>query len=222
MTTFELQAEPRTAVGQGLKKLRDQGYVPVVLYGHGIPSQVLQVEERALNRLLAHGGAHNLVSLSITGAREPYTVLMREIQRYPTRSQVLHVDFYAVVMTEKLHANVPLVIVGESPAVVGDTAALVQNMDSVEVECLPGNLPAALEIDISGLERTDQNVCISDIVCPPGVDILEDPEAVIISLAVSRAALVEEEEEEVEIAAPEAEGVEVVAKGKAARGEEEE
>jgi len=217
MATLELQAEPRTAVGQGLRKLRDEGYVPAVLYGHGFPSQPLQVGERVLERLLAHGGAHSLISLSIAGAPEPYTVLMREIQRYPTRPQVRHVDFYHVVMTEKLQTDVPLVLVGQSPAVASGMAALVQNLDSVEVECLPGDLPAALKIDISVLERTDQNILVSDMVVPPGVEILEDPETVLITLAFARVAVEEEE-----AALPEAEEVEVVAKGKAARGIEEE
>ena len=223
MATLELQAEPRTAIGRGLKKLRDQGYIPAVLYGPGIAPQPLQVEERAFNRVLAHGGAHSLINLSISGTKKRHTVLVREIQRYPTRSQVLHVDFYRVVMTEKLRTEVPLVLVGESPAVTSGMAALVQNIDSVEVECLPGNLPPALEVDISQLKRADQSLSIGDIALPEGVEILEDPETVVVSLALSRAALaVEEEEVEEELPAPEPEEVEVVAKGKAAKGVEEE
>jgi len=220
MAALELHAEPRTVVGRGLKRLRDQGYIPAVLYGHGIPSQPLQVEERALNRVLAHGGSHGLISLRVAGAKEPYTVVVREIQRYPTRRQVLHVDFYRVVMTEKLRAEVPLVMVGESPAVASGFAALVQNMDSVEVECLPDKLPSALEIDISQLRRADQSLCIGDIVPPEGVHILEDPETVVVSLAASRIAR-EEAEIEAEELAIEAEEVEVVTKGKEAKGVEE-
>lgn len=216
MATLELQAEPRTAVGRGLRKLRDEGYVPAVLYGHGLAAQNLQVEQRALERLLAHGGAHSLISLSVAGVQEPYTVLLREIQRYPTRPQVQHVDFYRVVMTEKLQTSVPLVLVGQSLAVASGMAALIQNLDSVEVECLPGDLPSALEIDISVLERADQNILVSDLVVPSGVEILEDPETVIVSLAAARVAMEEE------AVVPEAEEVEVVAKGKAAKGIEEE
>jgi len=222
MTMLELQAEPRTAVRRGLKRLRDQGYIPAVLYGHGISSQPLQVEERALNRVLARGGAHALISLSIAGTKERHTVLVREIQRHPTRRQVLHVDFYRVVMTEKLHAEVPLLLVGESPAVASGVAALIQHMDSVQVECLPGNLPSALEVDISLLKRVDQSLCIGDLARPDGVEILEDPEAVVVSLVTSRIARVEGEEAEVEVITPEPEEVEVVAKGKAAKGIEEE
>jgi len=216
MTTLELQAEPRTTVGRGLKTLRDRGYVPSVLYGHGISSQPLQIEERALRLLLARGGGHNIVSLSIAGTKETHMVLMREVQRHPTRPLVLHVDFYRVVMTEKLQTHVPLVIVGEAPAVVDSMGALVQNLDRLEVECLPGDLPSSFEVDISILERTDQNITVGDIASPQGVEILDGPETVIISLAVARAE--EEEEEEVEVEAPEAEDVEVVAKGRAAKG----
>jgi large subunit ribosomal protein L25 len=188
-----------------------------VLYGHGISSQPLQVEERALRLLLARGGEHNIVSLSIAGTKESHMVLVREIQRDPLKPLVLHVDFYRVVMTEKLQAHVPLVVVGESPAVVDGLGALVQNLDSVEVECLPGDLPSSFEVDISVLERTDQNVTVGDIASPQGVEILDAPETVIISMAIARV-LEEEEEEEVEIAVPEPEDVEVVAKGRAAKG----
>lgn len=220
MNTLELQAEPRSAVGRRLRKLRDQGYIPAVLYGPEIDPRPLQVKEGHLNRVLAQGGAHGLITLSIADTKERHTVLMREIQRYPTRSQVLHVDFYRVVMTEKLRTEVPLVLVGESPAVVSGMAALVQNIDSVEVECLPGNLPSALEVDISRLRKADQSLTIGDIVPPEGVEILEDPETVVVSLALSRAALAAAEEEMMEegVPTPEPEEVEVVAKGKAAKG----
>jgi len=218
MAEFELQAEPRTIIGKGLKKLRDQGYVPVVLYGQGSEAQSLQVEERPLTRLLARGGAHNLVSLSIAGTKSPQMVLVREVQREVTRPDVLHVDFYSVVMTDKLQTDVPLVIVGVSPAVFEGLAAVVQIMDSVQVECLPGQLPSSLQVDISGLETTDQNVLVGDIQVPEGVEILNDLEAVVISLAAAREE-VEEEEEALELEAPaEADEVEVVAKGKLAKG----
>jgi large subunit ribosomal protein L25 len=190
--------------------------VPAVLYGHETEAQSLQVKARALDRLLTAGGAHSLVSLSVSGDKKPQTVLIREIQRYPTRPTVLHVDFYAVVMSEKLQTDVPLVIVGEAPAVVEGMAAMVQSLDSLQVECLPGDLPSSLELDVSGLERTDQNILVGDIPLPEGVTVLDDPQTVVISLAAARAE--EEEEEELPLEALEAEDVEVLAKGLAARG----
>jgi len=216
MATFELQAEPRAIVGRGLKRLRDEGYVPAVMYGHGMEAQSLQVRARALDQLLARGGAHSLVSLSISGSKKPQMVLVREVQRFPTRPTVLHVDFYSVVMTEKLQTDVPLIIVGESPAVIQGMAAVVQNLDRVQVECLPGDLPSSLELDISVLRRTDQNILVGDIHVPEGVTVLDDLETVVISLAAARAE--EEEEEELELEALEGEEVEVLAKGLAARG----
>ena len=217
MAEFELQAEPRIVIGRGLKKLRDQGYVPAVLYGQGTEAQSLQVEERSLGRLLARGGAHSLVSLSIAGSKSPQMVLVREVQREATRPAVLHVDFYSVVMTDKLQTDVPLVIVGVSPAVAEGLAAVVQNMDSVQVECLPGNLPSSLQVDISVLKHTDQNILVGDIPVPDGVEILDDLDGVVISLAAAREE-VEEEEEIFDMEAPESGEVEVVAKGKLAQG----
>jgi large subunit ribosomal protein L25 len=163
-----------------------------------------------------------LITLSVTDDSEQYTVLAREVQRHPTKSQVLHVDFYRVLMSETMQATVPVVIVGTSPAVINNMAALVQSLDSIQVECLPGDLPDAFEVDISILERTDQNILLSDLVVPEGVTILDDTETVLFSLAAARA-LEEEEEEEEELlyGAPEEEEVEVMAKGKAASEDEE-
>jgi large subunit ribosomal protein L25 len=223
MSIMELAAEPRTAVGKGLRSLRDAGYVPAVLYGHGVSSLPIQVSERSLERLLADGGANTLVNLSITDTDEVHTVLVREIQRYPTRPKVLHLDLYKVLMTEKIQASVPLVIVGKSRALTEGMAAMVQSLDDVEIECLPGDLPSSLHVDISGLVRTDQHILVRDIPLPEGVELMSDPAMVVISLVPAR--VVEEEAAEV-AGAPTPEEVEVVAKGKAAKaaelGEEEE
>lgn len=217
MEIMELAAEQRTAVGKGLKSLRDAGYVPAVLYGHGVSSLPIQVGERSLERLLASGGANTLVNLSIAGADETHTVLVREIQRYPTRPKVMHLDFYKVLMTERIQASVPLVIVGKSRAISEGMAVMVQNLDSVEVECLPGNLPSSLHVDISALVSTDQHILVGDIPLPEAVELVSDPETAVISLVPARGA---EEEAAEEVAAAEAEEVEVVAKGKAAKASE--
>jgi len=217
MEIVELAAEPRTAVGKGLRTLRDEGNVPAVVYGHGVLSLPIQINERSLDRWLAAGGANSLVNLAITGVDEIHTVLVREIQRYPTRPKVLHLDFYKVSMTEKIQASVPLVIVGKSRAVSDGTAVMVQNLDDVEVECLPGDLPSSLTVDISGLERTDQHIMVKDIPLPEGVALVSDREMAVISLVPVRQV---EEEEAVAAVAAAPEEVEVVAKGKAAKAAE--
>jgi len=219
---LELQAEQRIVVGRGLRELREAGFVPAVLYGHGLETRTLQVKERALVHLLGEGGRHGVITLSVRDTAEPYAVLAREIQRHPTKSKVLHVDFYRVLMTEKMQATVPVVIVGKSPAVVANMAALVQSLDNIQVECLPGDLPSAFEVDVSVLERTDQNILVGDLVAPEGVAILDDLSTALISLAAARAEEEEVEEEEALYGAPEQEEVEVLAKGKAAREDEEE
>ena len=148
-------------------------------------------------------------------------MLAREIQRHPTTPQVLHIDFYRVLMTERMQSSVPVVIVGSSPAVTANLAALIQNLDSIQVECLPGDLPASFEVDISILERSDQNIMVGDLVAPKDVTILDDADTVLFSLAAARAEEEEEEEDEALFGAPEQEEVEVVAKGKAAWEDEE-
>jgi len=127
----------------------------------------------------------------------------------------LHVDFYEVVMTEKLRATVPLHFVGRSPLVTTGEAILNEALTEVEVECLPADLPEFIEVDVSVLADFDSIIFVKDLKVPPGVEILDNPDEPVASLSGAR------EEVEEAAAVPEAAEVEIVAKGKAAKGEEE-
>ena len=136
--------------------------------------------------------------------------LARDVQWDVIVGKPLHVDFYAVVMTEKITTEVPLVLVGEAPAADQIGAMVLQGLDEVEIECLPGDLIEAIEVDLSGLEEIDQAIYIKDLQVPPAVEILTDGEEIVVKVDWAAA---EEVEEEVVVPVEPAE-VEVITKGK--------
>ena len=143
MEQIELKAEPRTLTGRHVKQLRADGYVPAIIYGSQIETTPIQVETKGLHRVLAKAGGNVLIALKI-GRKKPVLALAREVQRDIIRHNILHVDFYQVVMTEKITAEVPLVLTGEAPAVGELGGILVHGVNTVEVQCLPADLPSAI------------------------------------------------------------------------------
>ncbi|MCC7355388.1 MAG: 50S ribosomal protein L25 [Anaerolineae bacterium] len=214
---IELAAEPREVQGRRVKQMRSQGWIPAVVYGHHTAPRSLQIELRALSKVLARAGESRLISLQVAGGETPQTVLVREVQRDVLNHLPLHVDFYEVSMTEKLRATVPLHFVGRSPLVASGDALLNEALTEIEVECLPADLPESIEVDISRLTDFDAIILVKDLQVSSGVELLADPNEPVANLSAVREEVVEEE-----VAAPaEAAEVEVVAKGKAAKGEEE-
>jgi len=213
----ELTAEKRAVLGKQVKQLRWQGWVPGVMYGHGFDPVPLQFEARSLGRVLSSVGGSQLIRIMVKGQKQPEMALVREVQRDCIRGTLLHVDFYRVMMTERLTAEVPLVIVGESPVVEQKEGILLHGISTIEVECLPGDLVDVIEVDLSDLVEVDQALHVRDLAVPAGIEVLTDPDEVIVHLVPLEA---EEEEEEEEIL-PEAEEVEVIteAQVKEAAGE---
>ncbi len=194
MEQIELKVEPRTLTGRRAKKLRDQGYVPAIVYGSQVEATPIQVESKALQKVLTRAGGNTLIALQI-GNKKPVLTLAREIQRDIIRHNILHVDFYRVVMTEKIAAEIPLVLTGEVPAL-ANGGILVHGLNTVEVQCLPADLPSAIEVDLSSLVEFNDLVAVADLQVPSSVTILSDPESVIARIEAPR--LIEEEEEVVE------------------------
>lgn len=215
MERIELKAQSRTVTGKKVKRLREQHWIPAVVYGPDTPSKGIQIEERTLSTALQQAGSTTLIDLEIDDTGEPNVVLARDIQRDILTSHFLHVDFYQVRLTEKVRTSPPLEIVGESPLVKAGAAVLVQILNQVEVECLPSDLINSIPVDISVLEHLDDSISIRDLSVPPGITIMADPDDTVASVVPPRAALVEEvvemelEEGEVEgEVAPDAEGEE--------------
>lgn len=218
--TFALKAASRSASPKAVRRL---GRIPGILYGHGIKPQNVEVDAREFNKVFSQAGSTSLVTLSITDG-EKHPVLVREIQQHPLKEHVTHVDYYRVRMDEALRAQVPLRFVGESPAVKNLSGVLVRNMDEIELEALPQDLPHDIEIDISLLTTFDSLIRVADLKLPKEVKVMQEGDAVIALVQRPRteeelASLATEVKEDVEAV----EGVkkeEPVAEGEEPKGKE--
>lgn len=215
METLELVVERRTLLGKKSKRLLEAGYVPGIIYGHVDSPIPIQITRKDLREIVKKAGFSRLITLRIAGESTPHLVLLKDLQRDPITHKVRHVDFYEVAAEEKITAEVPLVFKGESPIVASGVGVLLYSMETIEVECLPADLPPEIEVDLSVLKEIDDAILVKDLKFPPGV-----VPAVPLDEEVVRVVRAGEEEVEEEIPAPAAE-VEVVAKGKAAKEEEE-
>jgi large subunit ribosomal protein L25 len=195
-TQIELAVAPRSILGKKVKTLRREGITPANIYGHGIPSQAVQVLTLDLARTIRVAGRNTMLQLHVEGEKKRRPVFMRTVQRNPITDEFLHIDFYQVSLKEKIRIEVPLVIVGEAPAVSDYQGILLQNVNVVTMEGLPGDLPPLLEVDVSGLEEIDDAVHLKDLEVSPDVTVLAEPELVVAKVAAPR--LIEEVEEEVE------------------------
>ena len=195
MEQVELTAESRTVLGKHVKRLRRQGWVPGVVYGHNFDAIPVQFREKGLRKLLSQTGGSQLISVQIEDQNQREMALVRAVQRDSLSGALLHVDLYRVNMSERLTAEVRLVTVGESPVVEAREGILLQGISSIEIECLPGDLMDTIEVDISHLTEAEMGSYVRDLVVPPGVEVLTDPGEMIVRVV----HLVKEEEIEEEV-----------------------
>jgi large subunit ribosomal protein L25 len=178
----ELEAQKRSLLGSKVKRLRREGWVPGVIYGRDFESVPLQFDRHDLRHVLSQVGGSQLVNIKIDGADEPESALLRDVQRNVITGDLLHVDFYRVMMTETITTEIPLLTTGESPVVEQKEGILLHGISEVEVECLPGDLVDALELDLSELTEVGQAILVEDLAVPSGISILTDPDEMIVRL----------------------------------------
>ena len=183
MDKIELETTKREVVGKKVRFLRRQGIIPVNISGHGIESMVLQCDAAKLQRVLSKAGEAKVISLKLDNEKRPRSVLIREVQVDSLKGGLLHVDFYQVKRAEKVKVEVPITLVGESPALESKANMLMQELDTLTVECLPGKIPASVELDISSLTEAEQMVRVKDIELGKGVTILNDLELVVVKIS---------------------------------------
>ena len=230
MTDYKLKVEIRTEKSSkggsvGAKQLRKIGRVPAVVYGNNFDNVSISLEKIAFNHLFREAGTSNLIELAIADMK-PFKTLVHDLQRDPLTEEIIHVDFFKVNMKEKIHAEVPLNFIGESPAVINLDGSLITPVDAIEVECLPADLPSEIEVDVSILDDFEKNIKISDLNIPEGVEVLSEPEEVVVFVAEPRSeeelaeldAVVEENVEAVEV---EHTGEETPAEGEATEADTE-
>lgn len=182
-----IQATRRTATGRNaVKKVKAVKAVPAILYGGGLEPQPLQVERRAIDQILSHTVGENiLVNLEITGESGSRLALINEVQHHPVNREVLHVDFQAVSTTETLVAEVVIEPTGEARGVKTGGGLLEQSLRSIEVECLPKDLPEVIRVDVSELDLGDA-IHVRDLPALPGVTYQVDGEVTVLLVSEPR------------------------------------
>lgn len=163
MATKDLKVAPRTVTGKNVAKLRRDGITPANIYGHKIDSTAVQVDTAELVHLMRHSSRNQIFNMTVNGESAPRTVVFRDVTRNPVTSQLLHIDFFQVSMTEKMTAQVQIVLVGESEAVSTYGGVLLQMIDTIEVSALPGDLPSQVELDVAALEQLEQSLHVRDL-----------------------------------------------------------
>ena len=191
MEQIELNVTKREVLGKKVSFLRRQGITPVHLFGHGIESLALQCDTVKLKRVLARAGQTRLISLKLDNEKSPRPVVIRGVQIEPLTGESLHIDFYQVEMAEQIKTEVPVVLVGEAPALKLKENMLVQELNILSVECLPANIPNSVELDLSSLTEPGQAVRVKDIKLDKEFTLLNDPEQVVVRIILRPAERIE-------------------------------
>ena len=202
MASLALTARPRSVLGKKVKQLRRTGITPANIYGHNVPSVAIEADTRELNLLLRRAGRTALVEISVQGEAAPRPVLVRQYTRRPVNDQLLHVDFFQVSMRETLTVEVPVTMVGIAPVADAGDGVVMLSLETVLVECLPGDIPSHIEADLSSLVDTSVSIFVRDLRVPAGVTVMNDPDIAVVSVT---SELTAEEEDQAEAeAAPDA------------------
>jgi large subunit ribosomal protein L25 len=227
----KLKAEPRGQVGRSaVRKLRARGLIPAVIYGGRDTPQPLQVAARDINNLMNQASGENvLVELEIAGEGSSRTALVQEVQHSPVSGDIRHVDFHAISMDQMIQAEVPLEPIGTAVGVKTFGGLLEQSLRALAIECLPGDLPDRITVDVSQLNIGD-SIHVRDIQFPPAVRpkvqsdltafsvvapvVEEEPVAAEAEAAAAGPEVITEKKEEGEAAAPAPAAKEKVSKEK--------
>lgn len=198
MAELTLNALQRQIMGKRVKQLRRQDLIPAVIYGRHTSPLSISIPRREIEQVLRQAGSTQLVKVYVGESAEPHNVLVRDSQRDAITGALLHADLYEVSMTEKITTEVPIVLVGKSPAVDMGLGILVRNLDSIEVECLPGDLIPEIVVDISSLAAVHDSITVADLKVSDRLTLLIDPDETLVTIAPLGREEVEEVVEEAE------------------------
>lgn len=188
-----LKLQKREVLGKGLAKIRKEGLIPGVVHDHGNPSIVVMGTYADIVKAYLAAGKHHPVDLVIDGKKE--TVIIKDVEIDPVKNLINHVVFQAIRQNEKIETEVPITMLGDSPAQkVG--LLLIPHLSVVEVEAFPKDLPDKLDLDISSLVEIGDKLTVADLVIPANVTIISDPETLIVSVEETKAQISEESEAE--------------------------
>lgn len=217
-----IKAKKRKELGNQVKKLRQKGFVPAIVYGHKIKSLPLTLSAPDIENLVKKIGESTIINLDIEGQGQR-KVLIAQVDHHPLTGKIEHVDFYQIREKEKVTADVELEFVGQPPAVKEKGGLLFTNLDHLEIEALPADLPPKIKVDISHLSNIDDQILVKDLSLPPGVKVSQEEEELIVKIIPPRREEEVEEEVEGEETAPEEEKKEEkVSKEETEQGKKEE
>ena len=186
MEELSLDAEIREEIGKGKTKgLRDKGFIPAVVYADGKDALSLKLSHRQLVQLVhQHRIEGVIINLNIKDDKKHKSrpCLIKEIQHDPVHGEIVHVDFNQISLTKEIKVNIPIVAKGEAVGVKLEGGSLEHVLWEIEIECLPVNIPKDIEVDVSSL-KLGESVHVKDIVLPSGVKVLNDPGAIVFSVA---------------------------------------
>jgi large subunit ribosomal protein L25 len=177
-----LSAKAREGQGKGdNRKLRQTGYVPGVIYGHGEKTRSVAVNAHELELLFSRVHVENtIIDLNVEGEKKAIRTLVREVQKHPARGDIVHVDFYQVHAGERVHIQIPINFVG-TPVGVRNGGILQHTMDELDVEVSADNIPASIDVDVANLEIGD-SVHVSDLKIPEGIKVLDNADRSVCSV----------------------------------------
>lgn len=207
---IELNADKRLILGSKVKALRNSGFIPAVLYGKGQEALNLQVPVKDFSKVLKQAGESTLVYINVDG--KSYPTIIHDVAKDPVKDNIIHADFYKVSLTEKIKTKVPVVFVGESPAVKDLAGIFVRNLNELEVEALPQNLPHEISVNISSLKNFGDQVLVKDLNLGSDITIGAGADTILATVQEPKS----QEELDAELAAPTAdvEDVKIIEKEK--------
>ena len=173
-----IAVQKRSVTGKHVKKLRAEGFLPAVIYGPGVKEPVaIQMDRRDAAKILRGISQSTIVTLELDG--DELDTLVRDSQFQIIRGGLVHVDFLALVKGELVRTAVDVELFGEAPAIKEHFALITSGLTALEVEALPKDLPDRIRVDLSGLLEIGDSITVADLKLPDGVNMLEDPEAMI-------------------------------------------
>jgi len=198
-----LNADVRKESGKGpARRARMAGKVPAVLYGSAIDPVSLLVDAKEMTHALhTEAGSNVLINLQLLGSSDNFLTVAREIHKHPIKGNLIHVDFVNVARDAKIHAEVPVHLVGESHGV-KEGGQIDHHLHDLRIEALPSNLPSAIEVDVEPLGIGD-GIKVADLKLPEGVEALNDPDDLVVQVTEPTVMQVAEETGEPEAAAAE-------------------
>lgn len=199
---MKLQAQIKTNTGKGInRRLRTHGQIPAILYGKHQSPIPLSLDQMETEKILGAGGARKILELSVTGLSEKSSetmVMFKEIQRNPMTGKLVHIDLFSVRQDEEITMTIPIIFTGDTKEFEKEGTLQFVSRE-INIQCLPKNIPGAIEVDISGM-HIGHSMTVADIKLPEKVKLLDDPGKVIASIVAVRAVVEKPEAEAAETA----------------------